>query len=121
VKPGLEQVRIKAKAAWLCEDIYSAVKAARATMHVGYIDQAYAGVLVLAINSDPFNAERSLWIWAVHTRHPLALQYGLADVKAMAARAGLRHVTFHSPRRGWCRRLGHDGFKVTEMKYERIV
>ena len=121
VKPGLERVRIKAKAAWLCEDIYSAVRTARATMHVGYIDQAYAGVLVLGINTDPFTGERSLWIWAVYTRNPLALQYGLADVKTMAARAGLRKLSFHSPRRGWSRRLANEGFKVTEMKFERMV
>ncbi len=121
VKPGLERVRIKAKAVWLSEDIYSAVRSARATMHVGYIDQAYAGVLVLTINTDPFTAERSLWIWAAYTRHPLALQYGLADVKAMAARAGLHKVTFDSPRRGWSRRLAAEGFRVTEMKFERMI
>ena len=57
VRPGLERVRVKARASWLCEDIYSAVRTARATMHVGYIDQHYAGVLVLTINVDPFTAE----------------------------------------------------------------
>ena len=37
-------------------------------MHVGYIDQHYAGVLVLSINADRFTAEKSLWVWAVYTR-----------------------------------------------------
>ena len=121
VKPGLERVRIKARATWLCEDIYLAVRTARATMHVGYIDQAYAGVLVLTIEMDPFTAEKALLIWAAYTRHPLALQYGLADIKTMAARAGLRKLSFRSPRRGWTRRLAGEGFEVTEMKFERML
>lgn len=121
VRRGLERVRSKVKANWLCEDIYCAVRTARATMHVGYIDRSYAGVLVLTIDRDPYTAERSLLIWAVYTRHPMALQYGLADVKAMAARAGLRKLKFYSPRQGWNRRLASEGFKVTEMKFERVV
>lgn len=121
VRPGLERVRMKARASWLCEDIYCAVRSGGATMHVGYIDQHYAGVLVLTINTDPFTAERSLLVWAAYTCHRLALQYGLADVRALAARAGLHKLVFHSPRRGWSRRLGPDGFKVSEMKFERMV
>ena len=121
VRPGLERVRVKARASWLCEDIYSAVRTARATMHVGYIGQHYAGVLVLTINVDPFTAEKSLLIWAVYTRHRAALRYGLANVKEMAARAGLRKLVFHSPRRGWSRRLAAEGFETTEMKFERML
>ncbi len=121
VRPGLERVRARARASWLCEDIYSAVRTGGATMHVGYIDQRYAGVLVLTINVDPFTAEKSLLVWAAYTCHPLALQYGLADVTAMAARAGLRKVVFHSPRRAWSRRLAADGFVISEMKFERTV
>jgi hypothetical protein len=119
VRPGLERVRKKARASWLCEDIYSAVRSGGATMHVGYIDQRYAGVLVLTVNTDPFTAERSLLIWAAYTCHPLALEHGLADLNALAARAGLRKLIFHSPRRGWSRRLAHNGFRITEMKFER--
>src|SRR5215467_1391430 len=81
VRPGLERVRSRARASWLCEDIFSAVRTGRASMHVGFIDQHYAGVLVLTINADPFTAERSLLIWAVYTRDPAALRYGLSDVK----------------------------------------
>jgi hypothetical protein len=121
VRPGLERVRIKAGTTWLCEDIYCAVRTGRATMYVGYIDRHYAGVLVLAINVDPFTAEKSLLIWAVYTRHPLAVKYGMADVRKIAAGAGLRKVVFYSPRRGWSRRLADEGFKVTEMKFERML
>jgi hypothetical protein len=121
VRPGLERVRIKARATWLCEDIYSAVRTGRATMHVGYIDRHYAGVLVLTINVDPFTAEKSLLIWAAYTRHPLAVKSGLADISKIAARAGMRKLVFHSPRRGWSRRLADEGFKVTEMKFERML
>jgi hypothetical protein len=121
VRAGLERVRAKARATWLCEDIYSAVQTGRATMHVGYIDQLYAGVLVLTINVDPFSAEKSLLIWAAYARHPQALLYGLADVQQIAARAGLRKLVFHSPRRGWSRRLAAEGFEVTEMKFERVL
>jgi hypothetical protein len=119
VRPGLERVRTKARASWLNEDIYTAVRTGRATMHVGYIDQSYAGVLVLAINADPFTAEKSLLLWAVYTCHPMAIGCGLADVKAMAAQAGVRKLTFHSPRRGWNRRLAAEGFGLSEMKFER--
>ncbi len=121
VRPGLERVRSKARASWLAEDIYSAVRTGAATMHVGYIDQRYAGVLVLTINTEPFTAERSLLIWAVYTCHPLALRQGLADVRAMAARAGVRKLVFHSPRRGWSRRLAAEGFQISEMKFERML
>ena len=121
VRPGLERVRSRAGAAWLCEDIYSAVRTGGAMMHVGYIDQHYAGVLVLTINTDRFSSEKSLWVWAVYTCHPLALKCGLADVKAMAARAGLHKLTFHSPRRGWSRRLAAEGFEISEMKFERML
>jgi hypothetical protein len=121
VRPGLERVRTKARASWLCEDVYSAVQTARATMHVGYIDQRYAGVLVLTVNTDPFSGERSLLIWAVYTREPAALSLGLADVKQIAARAGLGKLVFHSPRRGWARRLAAEGFEITEMKFERML
>jgi hypothetical protein len=117
----LERVRSKAAASWLCEDIYSAVRSGGATMHVAYIDQHYAGVLVLTINADPFTAEKSLLIWAVYTCHPLALKYGLAEVKAIAAQAGLRKLVFHSPRRGWSRRLAAEGFEISEMKFERML
>lgn len=121
VKPGLERVRTKARASWLCEDIYSAVRSGAATMHVAYIDQHYAGALVLTINTDPFSAERSLLIWAAYTCHPLVLGYGLAEVKAMAVRAGLRKLVFHSPRRGWTKRLANDGFEISEMKFEKVL
>lgn len=90
-------------------------------MHVGYIDQHYAGVLVLTVNSDPFTAEKSLLLWAVYTCHPQAIQYGLADAKAMASRAGLPKMVFHSPRRGWAKRLAAEGFKISEMKFERML
>jgi hypothetical protein len=121
VRRGLERVRTKARASWLSEDIYSAVRTGAATMHVGYIDRQYAGVLVLTINADPFTAERSLLLWAVYTCHPLALGFGLAEVKAMAARAGVRKLVFHSPRRGWSRRLAAEGFEISEMKFERML
>jgi hypothetical protein len=121
VRPGLEQVRLKARATWLCEDIYCAVRTGRATMHVGYIDRHYAGVLVLTMNVDPFTAEKSLLIWAAYTRHPLAIKYGLADIRRIAGDAGLRKLVFHSPRRGWSRRLADEGFKVSEQKFERTL
>lgn len=121
VRPGLERVRTRARASWLCEDIYSAVRTGGATMHVGYIDRRYAGVLVLTINTDPFTAERSLLIWAAYACHPGALRYGLAEVKAMASRTGLRKLAFHSPRRGWSRRLAAEGFEISEMKFERML
>ncbi len=90
-------------------------------MHVAYIDQHYAGVLVLTINTDPFSAERSLLIWAAYTCHPMALRYGLAEVKAMAVRGGFGKLVFHSPRRGWMRRLADDGFEISEMKFEKVL
>jgi hypothetical protein len=121
VRPGLERVRRKAGGSWICEDIYSAVRSGAATMHVGYIDQRYAGVLVLTVDRDQFTAERSLLIWAAYTCHPLALGHGLADVKAMAVRAGLGKVVFHSPRRGWMRRLAAEGFGIAEMKFEKVL
>ncbi len=121
VKPGLERVRLKARASWLCEDIYSAVRSGGATMHVGCIDQRYAGVLVLTVNTDPFTAERSLLVWAAYTCHPQALEYGLADLKAIAGKAGLRKLIFHSPRRGWMRRLADEGFEISEMKFEKVL
>lgn len=121
VRPGLERVRMRARASWLCEDIYSAVRGGAATMHVAYIDQHYAGVLVLTINTDPFTAERSLLVWAAYTCHRLALRHGLSEVEAMAARAGLHKLVFHSPRRGWSRRLAAEGFEISEMKFERIL
>ncbi len=121
VRPGLERVRRKARASWICEDIYSAVRSGGATMHVGYIDQHYAGVLVLTVNTDPFTAERSLLIWAAYTCHPLALGRGLRDVKAMAVQAGLGKLVFHSPRRGWMRRLAAEGFGIAEMKFEKVL
>lgn len=121
VRPGLERVKAKTKAPWIAEDLYAAVAAGKATMHVGFVDQRYAGVLVLTMNTEPFSNEKSLLIWACFICHPEALRYGLEDVRRIAARYGLGKLRFGSPRRGWERRLRTEGFQVTERIFERTL
>lgn len=121
VRPGIERVRIKAKAPWIAEDVYTAVVTGRATMHVGYLDQQYAGVLVLAVNVDSFSKEKSLLVWALYTEHSLALSYGLEDVYDIARRQGIYKIVFHSPRPGWERRMKSIGFEIKERIYEASV
>lgn len=135
-KPGLERVRIKANASWLCEDVFAAIRTGRATLHMGYLDEQYVGCVVLTINMDPFSNERSVLVWALYTGggqdrdkpepglipvNDAILHYGLADVKEIARKAGINKIRFHSPRAGWIRRLGELGFQIVERVFEATL
>lgn len=120
-RDGLEEVRRKAKASWLAEQVFAAIVAGRATLHIGYLHGEYAGAVVLAQNVDPFNGEKSLLVWALYTCAREALYRGLEDVKAIARQHGIGKIIFHSPRRGWERRMKQIGFHVKERIFEASV
>lgn len=119
VLPGLEKVRGNAADGWLPEDVYHSLKSNASTLHVGEIDGDYCGFIVLT-PIQGFSAKR-LHVWCLYTTSRAAIDVFLPEIRRMAKQISARQITFHSPRKGWERRLAKLGFSPAQTIYAMEV
>jgi hypothetical protein len=120
VRPRLEIVSRRSKARWIPEDIYHALKAQTATLHIGEIGDEYVGLVVLAPSLD-FDGQ-TLTIWACYSEenHDVIELYE-PEIVGFAKRIKAKRLVFNSPRKGWGRRLKPHGYRPVSQCYEKEV
>lgn len=126
ILPGLQRVIEKGKAKWQAEDMYAALKYARATLYLATGERS--GFFVLERKKCPHTAEEYVNVWALHAEPTKGENYG--DVAPFVADAmsfidgvtkglGLKRITLEG-RRGWEAML-KDYFKPRMVLFERSL
>ena len=122
VVPGLEQVRKRTSPEWWAEDVYLALKTNTAHLYMCYLDSVYAGFFILVPKLDEHSGKRSLLVWIAYSSDLFtSTSAGLQEVYKLAKAGGFSNVHLYSPRIAWARRLAREGFKMTEIKFEREI
>lgn len=120
VKPGLVEVQKYGRDGWLIEDVYLAIKNGASQLHIGIREKYYRGFIVTT--GLPGFRGPVLHIWATYTNSKEdeigAFWESLIE---MAKGAGFKRMTFHSPRKGWERRLSKYGFEPEQVIYTKEV
>lgn len=83
-------------------------------MHFAHQDGKFLGLLVTTMQVDEYSGDKALHVWIAHNRGEQdVIEAGLEMLKAMAAAAGAKCITFGSPRKGWLKR-----HKILMVTYE---
>lgn len=118
VLPGLEKVRLRSRANWLCEDVYAALRSQHSLLYTAHIDGAYVGFVVLT----PMTVwdGNALHIWCAHANRPhmsLTSMF-LPRIEEIALSRGSKRITAWSPRR-WERHIAKHGFEAGQVEYTK--
>lgn len=116
ILPGLERVREHTDGYWLPEDVYHAIRAGSSTLHLGYIDDAYVGFLVLTLIQH-FDG-RVIHVWCAYSNGECddIVMRTLPELEAHARKENAKRLTMWSERR-WDRKLKPFGFEPTHTEY----
>ena len=122
VREGLDEVVRRAPAHWIPEDVYHALRANAATLHIATdsSDGEYLGFMVL-MRVDMWDGP-TLHVWAAHSQgeHDVLVN-GVEPLKALARSIQARRVVFSSQRKGWEKKGEVIGFKPTTTSFELEV
>jgi hypothetical protein len=121
VLPGLEVVIKRTSPEWWPEDVYLSLKTASAFLYLCYTEGEYVGFFILVPKLDEHSGKRSLLVWIAYSRSWGSTTEGLHEIYKMAKSHGFQSVHFYSPRAAWARRLQAEGFRMTEIKFERSL
>ena len=102
------------------EDVYAAIKANLATLHLGYLNGAYIGFAVLQSPSDPYSNTPRLHIWFLEGIKTVLVPF-FTELQKMAHSLGADRITFQSPRSGFGRLLKDEGFEEVQILYLKRV
>jgi len=118
VRAGLVEVKKATTDDWLPEDVYMALRQGQAVLYIGSGDAGeYLGFLVLRLAAS-FHAT-SMEVWCAYSATPLPLMRRFfPHIKAVAANAGAKAITFASARDEWAAAAKRLGFKPKETTYE---
>ena len=120
VRPRLETVAKRSEARWIPEDVYAALKAGTATLHIGEVGDEYVGFVVLSPSVD-FDGP-TLTVWAVYSEESCdVIELYDAELVGYARRINARRLTFTSPRNGWGKRLEPYGYRPVSQVFEKEV
>ena len=102
VRVSLDAVQAKSPEDWIAEDVYHAIKAGSAALHLAKDGGEVAGVLVTTVTFAEFSGRKFLHVWVAHNMGAAdVVDSGIEMLKAMARAAGAEMVTFGSKRAGW--------------------
>lgn len=118
---GLAVVAAKSRVEWWPQDVYAAIKAGVATLHLGKLDGDYAGFMVMTQHIDNDSGKRSLVVWIAYSNRHGLLSEGLAKVYEMAHAGGFAAVKMHTTRRGWIRHLEKAGWILGDLQLEKSL
>lgn len=120
IKPGLEKVHKYGRDGWIIEDVYLALKTGGSQLHVGIRDSYYRGFIVTT--GLPGFRGPALHIWATYVEsNDDEIDMFWDSLMEMSRKAGFKRMTFHSPRKGWGRRLKKYGFVPEQVIYSTEV
>ena len=119
VQPRLAKVKAKTKARWIPEDVYTALKAGSASLHIGEVGDAYVGLVVLQQTTDYDG--KTLWVWVVYSDGNVnVIDRYEKELVGFARKIGAKRLAFSSPR-NWGRRLKSYGWAESHAVYEKEV
>jgi hypothetical protein len=100
------------------EDVYACIRFGTATLHVGLVNGAYAGFVILTTKSDTFNGAQHVHVWfcANHEGFDI-LKLGQAELEAMARRMNASKITLRASRHGFEKLLRPLGYTVAEIEF----
>jgi|GEM_PF-3399350 len=119
VAPGLSQACLRAHSPLRPADMLRELQTGTATLHVGLLEGAYGGAVVLKECREPYSNRRLMYLWAAYACRRRVVELGLAEICRLARRAGIDALCFQSPRRGWERRLKRAGFAIKDVTYQK--
>lgn len=120
VKPRLETVRKRSKGRWLPEDVYTALKAQTAFLHIGEVEDEYVGFVVLSPSGDYDGATLTVWVLYSEEKHDVIELYE-PEIVRFARQIKAKRLVFTSPRRGWGKRLEPHGYRPVSQVFEKEV
>ena len=115
VLPGLKLVHRKSKSNWIPEDVYAQLKAGQATLHLAYVEQDYAGFVIVSVQPHWDGKNFHLWCGYSAGTHDV-LEIFMPELERMARSIGAKRLTFWSPRK-WDRRISKFGYVPTQTEY----
>ena len=99
---------------WIPEDVYHRLKVGSALCHLIYGLGKYQAMFIVTEEVEEYSGNRSIHIWiAQNDGGNESYEFGLDNIKAIAAHAGASRLTIESPRHGWAKR-----FKLVSATYE---
>lgn len=121
VKPGIDQCAHHAFGDWISEDVYTAVQNNAATLYLWMVDGNYAGVIVLSKKPQFDGVNAHIWALYVEPQYGQYIDENMKEIDEIARKNGCKRLTFHSPRKGWDRRVKRLGFVPTYTIFEKEV
>jgi len=115
IKPGLAKVR-KHGDHWREEDVYMAIKQGASNLHIGILDNRYAGFIVTTVQQSYDGVV--LHIWVCYSQVGNLLDSGMTHLREWAASVKARRIVFTSDRKGWERVGERHGFRPTLVTFE---
>lgn len=114
VREGIERVRHKTAETYLPEDVYHAIKSNVATLHMAYLDNAYAGFAIFTPYRDQYTNKMILHCWIAYSTGTDVFGLAYDEVMQMAHNIKAEKVTFTSNRKAWERRfpLSYSLFEI---------
>lgn len=113
--PGLKRLLRKCPDDFTPEDVYWFLKENRATLFL--LDE---GFVILEVVTEPFRLKRTLCVWLLYwLKADENQEQLLAELEALAKKAGCCRIHFKSPRMGWMKKA--KGFKLKLITWEREI
>jgi hypothetical protein len=101
---------------WI-QDVYCAIKTGQATLYLGMVNNAYIGMTVCNVVTDPFSGRRTFNIWYLNCRQGIDfLNMALPTLESYARATGAEKVSFVATRDGFRRWAEPLGFELAELK-----
>lgn len=104
VRHGIQTVQQRTAETYLPEDVYHAIKSGAATLHIGYLDNEYAGFVVLMPYRDQYTNDMVMHCWIAYSTGADVFDLALAEIQQMAKNINAK-ITFTSPRKAWEKRF----------------
>lgn len=117
VRPGLVKVKEHSGDTWLPEDVYMAIKSGKSTLHIGSLNEKYAGFIVLTPSSSYDGAVLHIWATYSEAKDFCVFTHGIEQLKQFATNLNAKRITFLSPRKGWERHGAKLGFMPRTVQY----
>jgi hypothetical protein len=118
VAPRLVKVKQKTEARWIPEDVYAALKANAASLHIAEEGPNYVGFVVLQQRQDYDG--KTLWVWVAYSDGPDVVEKCEPELVAFAKNIGAKRLEFSSPRK-WERRLKVLGWSESHAVFVKEV
>lgn len=121
VKPGIDKCAFHAFGEWIAEDVYLSIQTGGASIYIWFVDGEYAGLTVLSKKPDFDGVNAHIWCLYVEPQYGKYIDQNMKEVEQIASKNGCKRLTFHSPRKGWDRRVKTLGFVPTYTIFSKEV